>query len=134
MFSLLIAAGIPIIKMLKLTGESTGNLVYEEAFAAVAGNLEKGKKFAESLEEVDPNARVFPRDFVQIIAAGERTSTINKVTGKLSAQYSREVDASIATLVRFVEPVSVLIAGIFVLWFAFAIFAAVMRLTELAGT
>lgn len=134
MFSLLIAAGVPIIKMLKLTGESTGNLVYEEAFAEIASSLEKGKKLAESIEAYDPENRIFPSDFVQIIAAGERTSTVNRVTGKLSEQYSREVDASIGTLVRFVEPVSVVIAGVFVLWFAFAIFAAVMRLTELAGT
>ena len=92
-----------------------------------------GKKLAESLMEVDPTFKVFTRDFVQIIAAGERTSTVNKVTARLADQYSREVDASIATLVRFVEPAAILFAGGFVLWFALAIFSAVMRVTEMVG-
>lgn len=133
MLSLLIGAGIPIIKTLRLTGEATGNLVYEEKIAEVASKVEMGKKLAESLMEVDPNFKVFTRDFVQIIAAGERTSTVNKVTERLAGQYAREVDASIATLVRFVEPAAILFAGGFVLWFALAIFSAVMRVTEMVG-
>ena len=133
MLSLLIGAGIPIIKTLRLTGEATGNLVYEEKIADVASKVEMGKKLAESLMEVDPTFKVFTRDFVQIIAAGERTSTVNKVTARLADQYSREVDASIATLVRFVEPAAILFAGGFVLWFALAIFSAVMRVTEMVG-
>lgn len=69
MLSLLIGAGIPIIKTLRLTGESTGNLVFEEKIAEVASKVEMGKKLAESLAEVDPEFRVFTRDFVQIVSA-----------------------------------------------------------------
>lgn len=69
MLSLLIGAGIPIIKTLRLTGEATGNLVFEEKIAEVAGKVEMGKKLAESLTESDPDFKVFTRDFVQIIAA-----------------------------------------------------------------
>jgi type II secretory pathway component PulF len=131
--SLLLTAGIPIIKTLRLSGESTGNLVFEEKVFEVAAKVEKGRKLAESLEETDPSFRLFPRDFVQIVSAGERTSTVNKVTERLASQYARHVDASIATLVRFVEPAAVLFAGAFVLWFAVAIFAAVMQITAVAG-
>lgn len=133
MLGLLIGAGIPIIKTLRLTGESTGNLIFEEKIAEVAQKVEMGKKLSESLVESDPEYRIFTRDFVQIVSAGERTSTINKVTLRLAEQYSREVDASIATLVRFVEPAAILFAGGFVLWFALAIFSAVMRVTEMVG-
>ena len=133
MLSLLLSAGIPVIKTLRLTGESTGNLVFEERIAEVAAKLEMGKKLTESFEESDPGFKVFPRDFVQMVGAGERTSTVNKVTARIAEQYSREVDSSISVLVRFVEPASVMIAGIFVLWFALAIFSAVMKLTEIAG-
>ncbi len=133
MLGLLIGAGIPIIKTLRLTGESTGNLVFEEKIAEVAGKVEMGKKLADSLSEVDPEYRVFTRDFVQIVSAGERTSTVNKVTLRLAEQYAREVDASIGTLVRFVEPAAIIFAGGFVLWFALAIFSAVMRVTEMVA-
>jgi len=76
---------------------------------------------------------VFPKDVTQLISAGERTSTVNIVSAKIAAQYLREVDASISLVVKFVEPIAILIAGVFVLWFAFAIFSAVMKLTESVG-
>lgn len=133
MLGLLIGAGIPIIKTLKLTGSSTGNLVYEEKMLEVASKVELGKKLADSILETDPEYRYFPRDFVQIVAAGEKTSTVNKVALRLAEQYTRQVDSDIGTLVRFVEPGAIVFAGGFVLWFAFAIFSAVIKVTEMVG-
>ncbi len=130
---LLLSAGIPIIKTLKLTAESTGNIVFEEAILSVAKRVEVGKKITESIEEIDPQYTLFTRDFVQLVGAWEKTSTINKVCVKIADQYNREVDASVAMLVKFVEPMAILFAGWFVLWFAFAIFAAVMKITETVG-
>ena len=42
---------------------------FEEKIAEVASKVEMGKKLAESLAEVDPEFRVFTRDFVQIVSA-----------------------------------------------------------------
>lgn len=128
--SLLLEAGIPIIKTLGLTGEGSNNTVFQEKIDEISKKVQSGKKIAESIEEVDPEFSVFTQDFYQIIGAGERTSTVNKVCHKLATQYTREVDSSIAVLVRFIEPLAILIAGIFVLWFAFGIFSAVLKITE----
>lgn len=131
--SLLLESGIPIIRTLGLTGESANNVLFQEKIEAISKNVQNGKKIAESIEESDPEFQVFTQDFYQIIGAGERTSTINKVCRKLATQYTREVDSSIAVLVRFIEPLAILIAGIFVLWFAFGIFSAVLKITETVG-
>lgn len=48
----------------------------------------------------------------------------------MSAQYTREVDNSVTTMIKFVEPLAILISGVFVVWFAFAIFSAVLKITE----
>lgn len=87
----------------------------------------------ESITIIDPNYRYFTQDFVQLLGAGEKTSTINKVCGKLAAQYNREVDASVTNMIKFVEPAAILVSGIFVVWFAFAIFSAVLKITETVG-
>lgn len=128
--SLLLEAGIPIIRTLGLTGEGANNVIFQEKIEEVSRKVQNGKKIAESIEESDPDFSVFTQDFYQIIGAGERTSTVNKVCKKLAAQYTREVDGSIAILVRFIEPLAILIAGMFVLWFAFGIFSAVLKITE----
>ena len=132
-FSLLLGAGIPIVKTLRLTGESTGNVIFEEAIALAVERVEQGEKLADSLEKANEKYAVFPKDVTQLISAGERTSTVNVVSAKIAAQYLREVDASISLVVKFVEPIAILIAGVFVLWFAFAIFSAVMKITESVG-
>lgn len=131
--AILLESGIPILKTLSLTGEGSNNVVFQEKIEEISRKIQNGKKIAESFEEADPNFEVFTQDFVQIIGAGERTSTINKVCRKIASQYTREVDNSVVVLVRFIEPLAILIAGIFVLWFAFGIFSAVLKITETVG-
>jgi len=41
---------------------------------------------------------------------------------KIHDQYTREVKYSLASLTKWIEPLAILVAGGFVLWFAFAIF------------
>lgn len=99
----------------------------------IVTSIEHGNKIAESFEAADEKHEYFTRDFTQLIAAGEKTSTINKVCSKIAVQYNREVDTSIGNLVKFIEPIAILIAGIFVVWFAFAIFSAVLKITDTVG-
>ncbi len=108
--SLLLEAGIPIIRTLSLTAEGSNNVIFQEKIEEIIKKVQQGKKIAESIEESDPTFSVFTQDFYQIIGAGERTSTINKVSRKLASQYTREVDSSISVLVRFIEPLAILIA------------------------
>lgn len=127
---LLIGAWIPIIKTLRLTWESSNNVLYNEAIDIIAEKVSSGKKLTQSIEETDPEHRYFPNDFIQIIWAWERTSTINKVCDKIHVQYTREVENSVSILIKWIEPLAILIAWVFVLWFAFAIFSAVIKITE----
>ncbi|EKE28571.1 MAG: hypothetical protein ACD_3C00043G0010 [uncultured bacterium (gcode 4)] len=127
---LLIGAGIPIIKTLRLTWEASNNVIYNQALDIVAEKVSSWKKLTQSIEETDPAHKCFPNDFIQIIWAWEKTSTVNKVCSKIHKQYTREVEHSITVMIKWIEPMAILIAWIFVLWFAFAIFSAVLKITE----
>lgn len=70
----------------------------------------------------DPEKSFFTPDIIQMIESAERTSTISNIAAKISTQYKREVDFALANMVKYIEPVALLLAGIFVLWFAIAIF------------
>jgi type IV pilus assembly protein PilC len=72
--------------------------------------------------EVDPYNLYFTSDFLQLLSVGEKTASIETVCKKISEQYTREVNYSLSNLIKWIEPLAILIAGIFVLWFAFAIF------------
>lgn len=68
-----------------------------------------------------------------MIEGAEKTSTIHQTSKKISEQYRREVDASLGVMVKLIEPIALLMAGVFVMWFAIAIFSSIMQVVNLAG-
>jgi type II secretory pathway component PulF len=68
-----------------------------------------------------------------MIESAEKTSTIHQVSDRIREQYRREVDASLAIMVKLIEPIALLLAGVFVMWFAIAIFSSIMQIVDVAG-
>ncbi|MDD3120061.1 MAG: type II secretion system F family protein [Candidatus Gracilibacteria bacterium] len=128
---LLLGAGIDIIKSLKLTAESSDNEVYKLLIYEIGAQVSSGKKISESIEEIDSEHKFFKSDFIQMLNAGEKTSTLNKIFQKLFVQYTREVDNSLSIFIKWIEPIVILIASIFVLWFALAILSVVLQMSNL---
>lgn len=121
---------VPIVKALSLVWKSTNNLVYEGLFDDISMKVSSWKKLVESILEVDKYNEFFPSDFIQLLSVWEKTASLDSVCKKLNEQYTREVWYSLANLTRWIEPLAILIAWLFVLWFAFAIFWAILKLTQ----
>jgi len=126
----LITSGVPVIKALSLVGKATNNMVYESLMTEVTQKVSLGNKIVDSMKEVDETHEYFPSDFLQMLSVGETTASLDKTTKKLHDQYTREVNYSLANLTKWIEPLAILIAAIFVLWFAFAIFGAILKITQ----
>lgn len=129
----LVGSGISIVKTLTLTWISTGNAVYEELFKKIITKVSNGEKIVDSMLDVDPQQRYFPGDFTQMLAAGEKSAKIEYISKKIHTQYTRELEYALARLTKFIEPIAILIAGMFVVWFALAIFGAILKVTTSIG-
>ena len=132
-FHLLTSSGVSIVRTLQLTGSSSGNRVLETLFRTLSDDITHGQKISSSMKLQDPEGVFFSPDILQMIESAEKTSTISSVTNKIAVQYRREVDVALGTMVKFIEPVALLIAGVFVLWFAISIFSAIMQVVSIAG-
>lgn len=132
-FHLLSSSGVGILKALRLTGESSGNVYMAALYGQLAQDVSIGRRISESMLERDKEHYIFTSDIIQLIESAEKTSTIHQVSIKISDQYRRELDASLAVMVKFIEPVALLLAGVFVMWFALAIFSVIMQITQSAG-
>ncbi len=132
-FHLLSSSGVSIVKTLRLTGASAGNSRVTEMYSYIADEISKWKKISEAMTLVDKDAYFFSSDIVQMIESAEKTSTVHHISKKISEQYRREVDASLAVMVKLIEPIALLMAGIFVMWFAIAIFSSIMQVVGVAG-
>ena len=126
----LVGSGVSIIKALKLTGKASWSSIYEELFDQIIAKVSKWYKIVEAMEEVDPEWIYFPIDFLQMLWVGEKTAKIEQISKKINAQYLREVDYSLNNMTKWIEPIAILFAATFVLWFAFAIFGAILKVTE----
>lgn len=126
----LISSWVSIVKTITLVGRSTNNVVYETMLNSINERVMKWVKITDAMNEVDQDHDFFPWDFVQMLAVWEKTARIDDVSKKLYNQYVREVEYSLANLTKWIEPLAILIAWVFVLWFAFAIFGAILKVTQ----
>jgi len=126
----LFASWIPINKTLRLTWRATNNFVYNEAFEDINQQVTKWSKIVDSMMNVSEEEELFPADFLQMLSVWEKTATIDKICKKINNQYTREVQASLEVLTKWIEPIAILLAWAFVLWFAFAIFGAILKITQ----
>jgi len=126
----LVSSGVPVVQSLSLSAKSLNNLVYETHLMEVKEKVSRGQKLVDSMQEVDESHELFPLDFLQMLSVWEKTASLDTVSLKLTKQYTREVDYSLASLTKWIEPIAILISGVFVLWFAFAIFGAILKVTQ----
>ncbi len=132
-FHLLSSSGVSVVRALRLTGASSGNVYIAAIYNNIADQISAGRKISEAMMDIDKDKYIFTPDILQLIESAEKTSTVHQTTAKISDQYRRELDASLAMMVKFIEPVALLSAGVFVAWFAIAIFGVVMQITQSAG-
>jgi len=121
---------VTILKTLKLVWKSTNNSVYEWLFDEIVVIVWWGEQLVKAMEKVDPENIYFPADFLQMLSVWERTSNLENISRKLSNQYRKEVDYSLASLTKWIEPIAILFAAAFVTWFAYAIVWAILKVTQ----
>jgi type IV pilus assembly protein PilC len=126
----LVWSWISVFKTLSLVWKSVNNSVYQDLFDEVIVRVWRWEKIVDSLREVDLEKIYFPADFTQMLSVWEKTATLEKISKKIYNQYEKEVSYSLANLTKWIEPLAILLAWIFVVWFAFAIFWAILKVTE----
>lgn len=103
----LIGAGVPILEAIKITGETSGNYVYEKALLKVHDSIREGESFATPLRE----SKTCDSIVVNMIDVGEETGEMDKMLLKIADNYDEEVDVAVASLVSLLEPLMVVVLG-----------------------
>jgi type IV pilus assembly protein PilC len=103
----LISAGVPILEAIKITGETSGNYVYEKALMKVHDSIREGESFAGPLRE----SKTCDAMVVNMIDVGEETGEMDAMLLKIADNYDEEVDVAVASLVSLLEPLMVVVLG-----------------------
>lgn len=126
----LIASWVSVVKALGLASKSLDDSVYDAYVSQVIIKVTQWEKIVTSIESVDPEYELFSVDFLQLLSVWEKTASLDSICKKISTQYTREVDYALARMTKWIEPLAILVAWVFVLWFAFAIFGAILKVTQ----
>lgn len=103
----LITSGVPILQSLRITKETIGNEVIENAIQKVHDSIKEGDTIAAPLDE----SKVFPPMVVNMIDVGEETGSLDAMLMKVADIYDAEVEAAVEALLALMEPVMIVILG-----------------------
>jgi type IV pilus assembly protein PilC len=106
-FSGSVSAGVPMLQAIKLTGETSGNIVVERAMEDVYTSVKRGGSLAGPIEE---NA-IFPPMVGHMVAVGEETGQLQHMMSKIADFYEDEVDAKVKALTALIEPIMIVFVG-----------------------
>ncbi|MEO0265516.1 MAG: type II secretion system F family protein [candidate division WOR-3 bacterium] len=108
--SILITSGVELIQSLKITGKASNNKVIEKAMDKVAQKIAGGETITRPIQETG----IFPPLVVHLISVGEESGRLGDMLTKIADFYDDEVDTAVATLSSILEPVMIVIIGVFV--------------------
>jgi type IV pilus assembly protein PilC len=106
-FSGAVSSGVPMLQAIKLTGETAGNIVVEEAMEDVYTSVKRGGSIAGPIAAND----IFPPMVGHMIAVGEETGQLDHMLSKVADFYEAEVDAKVKALTSLLEPVMIVFVG-----------------------
>ena len=103
----LLNAGVSIIDSLKVTANTAGNAVIEEAIMKVVQSISGGQNIAEPLKETG----VFPAMVISMIAVGEKTGGLSEMLSKIADFYDEEVNDAVDAMTSMMEPAILVVMG-----------------------
>src|SRR5919107_59837 len=107
-FSGLIAAGVPMLEAIDITGRTSGNRIIEMAMDDVRDSVKKGGTLSAPMRGV-PEA--FPVMVTQMIGVGEETGALETMLSKIADFYEDQVAASLKALTSILEPLMIIVVG-----------------------
>jgi type IV pilus assembly protein PilC len=106
-FSGTVASGVPILQSIKITGQTSGNALIEQAMDNVYASVKGGGTIAHPIEGND----LFPPMVAHMVAVGEETGQLENMLNKVSDFYEAEVDAKVKALTSLLEPIMIVVVG-----------------------
>jgi type IV pilus assembly protein PilC len=122
----LVASGVPLLQVLEITAKSINNVHIEGSLRQAVEKVKGGTALSDALTGDTNFLELVPN----MLRIGEQSGATEKMLAKTADYYEKEVDNQIKTVSTIVEPVLMVVLGIF----AFIIVAAVLLpIYSLAG-
>ena len=109
--AVLLKGGISLPTAIEMGGKITANVVFEEAAFEIAEGVRRGESFSNL---VAGYPKLFGEIVSAMIAVGEETGKIDDLLEKVAQYFQEDVDSKLSILSELIQPIIIVILGIFV--------------------
>ena len=117
--------GIPLLKSLHISKDSTGNKVLASAVEKAAENVTAGQKLADPLRK----SGHFPTDIVEMITIAEEANSLEKVLIDVADGLDKRTARNLELMVKLLEPIMLLFMAVIVGTIAVGLLMPVFKLS-----
>jgi|SRR6056297_225437 len=103
----LLRNGVPLLKSLKISSESTGNRLLQQAMLKSAENVTTGDTLAKPLAA----SGLIPPQVMAMIRIAEESNTLDDVLVKIADRIDGKVERQLEVMVRMIEPLMLVLIG-----------------------
>jgi len=119
-------SGVPILYAMGIVQDVVKNVVVARAIENIRGAITEGERLSEPFRL----SGVFPNIVCQMIAAGEKTGTIDDMLINIGDYYDQEIGHTIRTVTSLLEPLLMLTMGLVVGFIALSVLLPIFNLIK----
>lgn len=125
----LLDSGVGLLTSMQIVRTLVNNVQVSKIIDEAMIQIEKG----QSMTGAFSNSEWFPPTFVQMIAVGEQSGSLEKMLKKISAVYEREVETAILGMTSLIEPIMIAGMGAVVGFIVLSILLPIFEMNQMIG-
>jgi general secretion pathway protein F/type IV pilus assembly protein PilC len=125
----LLENGVPILKALEISGQSTGNVLLADAVRRSAENVSSGEPLSKPLAE----SGVVPPSVMAMITIAEESNTVESVLVNVADTIERNTSRKLDMVIRLIEPVMLLVMALAVFYIIVSLLLPIFQMSQVSG-
>jgi type IV pilus assembly protein PilC len=126
----LLMGGIPLLQALDTAADSLGTMVLKRVLADAVKLVREGQALSQSLRKT----KIFPSLSLDMIEVGESTGALPQMLTSVAEFYEEDVSNSVTAALSLIEPVIMIVMGIFVAFVLISLYLPIFSLADSVHT
>jgi type IV pilus assembly protein PilC len=105
--STLLSSGVPLVDSLEICKAAADHVAFEDAIGEMKREIELGSSFTNTMVR----QKIFPKMATQMSSVGENTGNLDKMLEKVADFYEEEVENTISSMMKLIEPFMLVFMG-----------------------
>ncbi len=125
----MLQSGLTMMRALEVVSTVIQNKYVERAMEDIKAGVRRGRDLAVPLKETG----IFPPMLIHMVELGERSGELENMLIKVADTYDDDVRMTVDTLVGLLEPLIIVIMGLFVGFLVLAVLLPILQMTQNIG-